>query len=176
MVHFYIGKGKGKTTAALGIALRAAGWRKKVYIAQFLKDKKYPSGEIEALKHNRFIKIKRFKGQIHPLFLEKEAFSKKALTESIKQALKEVENLIDSKKFDFIILDEILNAVSQDFIKIKHLKKVINKAKKNSVELICTGRIKKHLNLLELADYVSEIRKIKHPFDKEIKARKGIEY
>jgi cob(I)alamin adenosyltransferase len=175
MVHFYIGDGKGKTTAALGLALRAAGAKKRVYIGQFLKDEKSFCSECEALKKSKLsIKFARFTGQKHPMFLKTGGkFDKMALTLSIKKALMEIEEYMDKKKFDVFILDELLNAVRAKFCSASVVKKLIKKGK--PFEVVLTGRNASG-DLISLADYVSFIKKVKHPFDKKIVARKGIEY
>ena len=172
MVHVYIGDGKGKTTASLGLALRALGWGKRVYIAQFLKDPSSPCGEIKALKKIK-IRTDRFKNQIHPIFLKKCAFDRTKTKESVEQALKRIEQIIKSKKHDVIILDEILNVLALRLCSQVQLKQIIKKAK--NTEIILTGR-NAPSGLIKLADYVSRIKKVKHPFDKKVSARKGIEY
>ncbi|UCD15502.1 MAG: cob(I)yrinic acid a,c-diamide adenosyltransferase [Candidatus Omnitrophota bacterium] len=175
MVHFYIGDGKGKTTAALGLALRLAGFNKKAYIGQFLKDVKRVSGEIEFVKRVKTsVVIERFRGQIHPMFLKKgEKADAKKLKESIRKALLKIEGYINQKKFDLIVLDEILNAVGLRACPKAVLKRIIKKGA--SIEIILTGR-RAPSDLIKLADYVSLIKKVKHPFDKGICARRGIEY
>ncbi|UCG35221.1 MAG: cob(I)yrinic acid a,c-diamide adenosyltransferase [Candidatus Omnitrophota bacterium] len=172
MVHVYIGDGKGKTTASLGLALRALGWGKRVYIAQFLKDPNSPCGEIKALKKIK-IRIDRFKNQIHPIFLKKGEFDHAETKKSVEQSLKKIAEILRGRKYDVIILDEILNVLALRLCSQKDLKRIINKAK--ATELILTGRSAPGV-LLKLADYVSCIKKVKHPFDKKVSARKGIEY
>jgi cob(I)alamin adenosyltransferase len=119
------------------------------------------------------IKIERFKNQIHPLFLKEKKINKNLLKKSIEESLSKIENYIENKKFDIIILDEILNAVNQKFCSKSLLKKLIKKS--TSVELILTGRSAPP-DLIKISDYVSFVKNIKHPFCKNIFARKGIEY
>lgn len=179
LVHIYYGKGKGKTTTALGQALRAWGWGKKVIVFQFLKKKNFPSGEIKAIeKLGKNFKVIRF-DQEHPMFKKiadscKLLAEKQKLRKSFSDSLKSVREVIEKKKYDLVVLDEILNAVSEGFIAEE---KVINllKVKPADVELILTGRTAS-AKLIALADYVSEIREIRHPYRKGIKARRGIEY
>jgi len=174
MLHCYIGNGKGKTTAALGIALRAAGWGKRVYIAQFLKDIQYPCGEIRAtsaLKGN--IIIERFAHQIHPMFLKNRPCDTGKLKKSIQQSLARIKGFIAAGKFDMIILDEILDAVAEGFTTKRKVMDVLKKARE--LEVVLTGR-KVPLEIVRMADYVSRIEKIKHPFDKKCLARRGVEY
>ena len=174
MVHIYIGDGKGKTSAALGIALRASGFDKKIYIAQFLKNNRFPSGEIKALKKTKLaIKIQRFRSQVHPMFVHSRKVNRKKLRSSLEAALKKVESYIDTKKFDIIILDEIFSAVMINMVSVARIKKIIKKSK--DIELILTGPTAPQ-ELFRIADYVSVIKKLKHPFDRNLYARQGIEY
>ncbi len=175
MVHFYIGDGKGKTTAALGLALRAAGFGKKVYVAQFLKGRNIPSGFIKALASCRLpLKIERFSHQIHPLFQQgKLPFKKKEIRASTAAALDKIEKFLEKNRYEVIVLDEILNSLDQGFCSLARLKKLIKKASRT--EIIMTGRTAPP-ELCHLADYLSVIVKEKHPFDRGVRAREGIEY
>ncbi|MDP2922937.1 MAG: cob(I)yrinic acid a,c-diamide adenosyltransferase [Candidatus Omnitrophota bacterium] len=174
MVHLYIGDGKGKTTAALGCALRALGWGKKVYCAQFLKDINHPCGEIKAVKDYKLnIKIERFNGQTHPIFLNKHEVDIKKIKRSVTKSLAKIETFIRAKKFDMVILDEVLDTLAGKFISQKILTRIIKNA--NDTELILTGRTAPS-SVVRLADYISFIGKIKHPFDKKVIARKSIDY
>jgi cob(I)alamin adenosyltransferase len=174
MLHLYIGDGKGKTTAALGCALRALGWGKRVYCAQFLKDTLFPCGELQAAKKYKLkLTIERFENQVHPIFLKKENINIGKIKASINNGLKKIKSLIRGKRFDIIILDEILDALNAGFLSAKVLTDIIKKAK--GTELILTGRTAPS-SIMRLADYISFIGKIKHPFDRKIYARKSIEY
>jgi len=174
MVHLYIGKGKGKTTAALGLILRAAGFGKRVYFAQFLKSATTESGELNALKKGKLnITIKKFTDQVHPLFFKKGAFDKKKLKSSIDAALEKVLTIMRQGRYDVIVLDEILNALTGGFCSKTLLKQIIARAAK--AELILTGR-DAPADIIARADYVSRINKVKHPFDRGVLARRGIEY
>jgi len=172
LVHIYYGKGKGKTSLSLGIALRAWGWGKRIIVFQFLKPKDSPSGELKAMERwGRDFKIIRFE-QKHPLFDKK--IKKEKLKENMKRAFRRVKQVVKEGKYDLVILDEILNAIETGLISAKEVIDLIRK-KPPSLELVLTGRpwIKE---LKEYADYISEIKEIKHPFQKGIKARKGIEF
>ena len=171
MLHLYIGDGKGKSTAAIGLALRAAGAGKKVCFCQFLKDSKFGCSEEKPLKKAGIV-IERFKGQTHPLFDKdgKKSFSTK---KSVDAAFLGIDKIIAGKKFDIIVLDEALNVWGAGLISGERLYDVAVSA--YGRELILTGRGAPPA-LVKLADYVSLIKKIKHPFDKKIFARKGIEY
>lgn len=173
MVHLYIGDGKGKTSSALGLALRFAGCKRKTYIAQFLKDKNFSCSEVEAVKKIPFIKIERFCGQIHPMFLNKKDFDKKKLKNSCDKIIKKIETVIKNKTVDLIILDEILDLLPLKVITVAQIISLIKEAK--DVELVLTGRNASE-SIKKLADYISLVKKIKHPFDKGVTARKGVEY
>ncbi len=173
LIHIYCGRGKGKTTAGLGQALRAWGWDKEVIIFQFLKSKNFPSGEIKAIERlGNCFRIIRF-DQEHPMF-GKSKVLKTGFKKSIHDSFKMVRKVFCGKKYDLMILDEILNAVGEGFIEEKEVIGLI-KSKPESLELVLTGRTVPK-KILALADYVSRITEIKHPFKSGVKARKGIEY
>lgn len=167
MIQVYTGNGKGKTTAALGLALRAAGAGLKVYICQFLKGKEYC--ELTALKKFKNIKIEQFGTRC---FIRKSP-TKKDL-ELAKEALRAIARVIKQKKHKVVILDEINVALSLHLLKLKDVISLVKKAPVE-IELILTGR-NAPAQILRLADLVSEIKEIKHYFEKGLKARKGIEY
>ncbi|MCM8784003.1 MAG: cob(I)yrinic acid a,c-diamide adenosyltransferase [Candidatus Omnitrophica bacterium] len=172
LVQVYYGRGKGKTTSALGLALRAWGWGRKIIIFQFFKPKNLLSGEVKAIeKLGEGIKIVRF-GQRHPIFCKK--IKKEKARNVLNKALKEIRHSLKVGNYDLVILDEILNAVDCDLISEGDIIELI-KNKSKSTELIITGRPLVN-KLREYADYISEIKEIKHPFQKGIKAREGIEY
>jgi cob(I)alamin adenosyltransferase len=175
LVHIYTGEGKGKTTAALGLALRAFGCDCKIYFFQFFKEGLFLCNEAKAIKKlGRNFKFKRF-NITHPQFAGA-LCAKDGLTlrKKLKQALTEVQKVIKSGGFDLIILDEILIGVDQGFVEEEDVLKII-KDKPGAVELVLTGRgaTKK---LINAADYVTDMKEVKHPFRKGIRARKGIEF
>ncbi len=168
LIQVYTGNGKGKTTAALGQALRAAGRDKKILIVQFMK--KWDYGELHSIKHIPQITIKPFgtkdfvyKGRAKEIDYQE---ARKAFAEGVQGAT--------SGKYDIVIFDEL--NVALDFGLLEILE-VINflKNKPETVEVIITGR-NAPAEILDLADLVTEMREIKHPFQKGIKARIGIEY
>ena len=167
MIQVYTGKGKGKTTAALGLALRAAGAGQNVYIGQFIKGRCYH--EVKALKKIDHIKIEQF---------GRGCFIKKAPEEIDLQlavaGLKRLNEIIASKKYQMVILDEINIAVKLGLIPLNDLLKLIKNTPKN-IELVLTGR-EAHLKIIKLANLVSQINEVKHYYAQGVKARRGIEF
>lgn len=171
LIHVYTGEGKGKTTAAFGLAKRAAGHGKKVLIFQFLKSRTKNSGEsITAEKTG--ITVIKFKDQTTPLFDPDVNLQK--LKDSIKRATAFTIKEIKSNAYDVVILDEFNTVLNCGYATIKNALKIID-AKPERLELIFTGRGAPE-ELIEAADYVTEMRMIKHPFNRGVKARKGIEF
>ncbi len=168
LIQVYTGNGKGKTTAALGQALRAAGRDKKVLIVQFMK--KWDYGELHSLKQISQITIKTF-GTKNFVYKGK---AKEIDYQEAKKAFEEGVSGARSGTYDMVIFDELNVAVDFGLIKIEE---VINflKEKPEEVEVIITGR-NASSELIDLADLVTEMREVKHPFQKGIKARIGIEY
>ena len=172
MVQVYTGNGKGKTTAAIGQGIRCVGRGLKVYMIQFLK-----SGETGELKICNQLgdcfQIFRFE-KPRGFFWKLKEEEKKALKEEIEKAFAFAEQIVNKKQCDVLILDEIMGAMSNQMIKIEKVCALI-KSKPAHMELILTGRNVPQ-EILELADYVSDIQAIKHPIDSGVAARKGIEY
>jgi len=171
MIHIYIGEGKGKTTCAYGLCLRARGWNKKVCIIQFLKSRDFVCGEVIAARRLG-ISIVCF-NQKHPLFCS--GIKDLKLKERILKGLKKVQGILKSKKYDVVVLDEIINALDQGYIKEAEIISLIKQTPLKT-ELILTGRGKLSKELISCADYITEMRLIKHPFRNKILARKGIEF
>jgi cob(I)alamin adenosyltransferase len=176
LIQLFFGNGRGKTTAALGTALRVLGHGFKVHLIQFLKNgvngiKEFEEyGELKALKKFSNFSVERF--GLKEWVIGKP--SKKQLLLG-KKALKAVEKAVCSGKFDLVVIDECLYAVEFGIIKEKELINVLKK-KNPKTEIILTGSHKRMKEIEKICDYVSEIKKLKHPFDKGIKARKGIEF
>ena len=166
-VQVYTGDGKGKTTAALGLALRAAGFDMKVYIAQFIKGMKY--NEIKALeKFADNVTVEQFG---NGCFIRNSPDDKDI--ESAKCGLEQIKKVLISKEYDIVILDEINIALHFGLLKVGEVLELIN-LKPNEVELVLTGR-RVHPQIIELADLVTEMREIKHYYQKGVIARAGIE-
>ncbi len=175
LVHIYYGDGKGKTTAACGLALRAAGWNEKVYLFFFFKSP-FRSGEMISLA-----KLKNFKKicftRRHPFFIKKreKASYREELKIELNEFLKKIEIALKAKKKKLVILDEVLTAVDENFISKKKLIDLL-KTKAPKIEVVLTGRPRPPRSILVLADYISEIKNLKHPYQKGVPARKGIEF
>ena len=170
LVHIYYGNGKGKTTAAIGLAIRAAGNDMSVVFAQFLKSAQ--TGEINAFSMLPQINVLRGDESCTFTFTMDAEMRKKCLSAHNAVFGRAVE-LCHNNQVDLLVLDEIIDAYSHDLINKEQLVDFI-KNKPESVEVVLTGR-NPACELVELADYVSEIRKIRHPFDKGVRARIGIE-
>lgn len=171
LIHVYTGDGKGKTTAAFGLAMRAAGHGKKVLILQFLKSRTKDRGEIATAKKCG-IKVIKFKGQTTPLFDPE--VNRSELKQNIKEAVVQSIKEVKSGKYDLIIMDEFNNLFRDKYAAAEDIEKIIGE-QSESLELVFTGRGAPK-ELIEIADYVTEMRMIKHPAVNGIKARKGIEF
>ena len=171
MVHIYYGGGKGKTTAALGTILRALSYDMQIGLIKFFKTKN-SSGEDRALKKFKNIKIicSRYP---HPQFIKTD---KKKKQEAIQHqsSLFDRAKMIVREDLDMVLLDEVLDLIKDGIITTKDMTGLIRSKNKN-IELILTGHyINKDLK--NEADLVTEMKKIKHYYDNNILARKGVEY
>ncbi|AKM81829.1 TPA: cob(I)yrinic acid a,c-diamide adenosyltransferase [Candidatus Berkelbacteria bacterium] len=183
MIQIYTGDGKGKTTAALGLALRACGAGKKVALVQFLK----------APKFSEHIAIKKYKLPIDVFAFGIGFYISSEIPRAVKQSYKIVDNhtvdehrlaakkgllkaeeLIKSKKYDIVIFDEINVAIGFKLLDTDNVIALLKTVPKNK-EIILTGR-KANAKIKKMADLVTEMKKQKHYFDKGKNARKGIEF
>jgi len=168
-IQIYTGNGKGKSTAAIGQAVRAAGFGLKTYIAQFMKE--YPYNELISLKHlSEWITVEQFGGDA--FVYKKELPGKEELTQA-RKGLQSAKEKMLSGNYDLIILDEAIVAIYFKLIRTEELIEII-KAKPENVELILTGRYCPQ-ELIELADLVTEMKEVKHYYQKGITSRRGIE-
>lgn len=167
LVHVYTGNGKGKTTASLGLALRFIGHGMKVCMIQFMKgemmygEQKVEIPNFEIYQYGR----KEFVDKDNPSHIDIE-FAKKALKHSMEA--------VQSGDYDLVILDEINVAIEWNLVDVDDVLKMIKK-KRDSVELVLTGRYAPQ-EIIDSADYATEMREIKHPYMKGVPARRGIEY
>jgi cob(I)alamin adenosyltransferase len=166
LVHVYTGDGKGKTTAALGLAMRAVGQGMKVVFIQFLKG--LPCGEHFFAKQYKPFEIVQI--SVGDSFKK----SKEQSSQEARQTLAYAKQEMLSGKYDLVILDEIFIATSQGLITVKQVLDLLD-AKPASVELVLTGR-KAPPEIIQRADLVTEMLMIKHPFTEGMDARRGIEY
>jgi cob(I)alamin adenosyltransferase len=169
LVQVYTGNGKGKTTAAFGLALRAIGRGLKVYVIQFIKGG-FDYGELYVVDKLPNLTLKAFgRGK----FVTEKPAGKEDV-ELAEEALALAEEVVKSGEYDIVILDEINVALNLKLIEIgKVLELVKNKPK--HVEIILTGRYAPN-EIIDAADLVTEMKEVKHPFNKGFQARKGIEY
>ncbi len=172
LVHVYTGEGKGKSTASFGLVVRALGHKKKVAIFSFLKDSKIEYGEMKSFK-------KAFPDLTYIRFENKSPlFDKNVTIEELKRSVREsfdraVEKIIQ-EDYDLVVFDELNICLKYDLIDKDH---VINflRNRPQKLEVVITGR-DAIPEIIEIADYVTEMRMIKHPYEKGVQARKGIEF
>lgn len=173
LVHIYTGEGKGKTTASVGLAVRAAGQGLKVLFVQFFKEDSAPSGEKEFFrKFNSGIDLLRSNCR-HPMFTGGStdlAFVKKSIIDTYGLVKKKTA----SEGFDLLVLDEIMSAINGGWIALDDIMDFLDN-RPSGLEVVLTGR-NAPVELVRRADYVTEMLKIKHPYDSGVGARKGIDF
>lgn len=167
LIQVYTGRGKGKTTAAFGQALRAAGAGLKVFIGQFIKGRNY--SELNTLTKIKNIKIEQFG---RGCFIKREP-NKKDIALA-RMGLERVRKIISLGTYDMVILDEINVALKFGLIKLEDVIALIKNAPQKT-ELVLTGR-NAPAEIIKIADLVSEIKDRKHYYKNGLKARRGIEY
>jgi cob(I)alamin adenosyltransferase len=168
LVHIYTGNGKGKTTAAIGLGIRAVGHGLQVYMIQFMKGRRY--GEINTIEKILHFTVKQF---------GRDEFVSKKNPEQIdidyaQEGLAHAQQIISQGKHDVVILDEINVAIDFKLIELEDILKLIAE-KPAHVELLLTGRYAP-AELVKHADIVSEICEIKHPYTNGVLSRKGIDW
>ncbi len=191
MIQIYWGEGKGKTTAAAGLAVRAAGHGIPVFFLQFMKDGS--SGEVAALRNLPGVRVRyaeRFFGFYRSMNEEQRAEMKKQYQEMLSQTVEEVQQEIsrtggagltgweegksaEDRVCCVLILDEVLHACNKGLLDEKELLDLLDRCP-DKLEVVLTGR-DPSAEIKKRADYISEIRKERHPYDRGIMARKGIE-
>jgi cob(I)alamin adenosyltransferase len=175
LVQIYTGDGKGKTTAAFGLALRAAGQGNKVLIYQFLKPSSLDIGERFALQLGA-VRI-RVESLDEPWDMSQSLKDQEAVSrikKAISEALERIAQTADKRFYDVLILDEIIFCLSKGLAKLEDVKNIIDR-RDPAVEIVLTGRGATE-ELMALADLVTEMKNVKHPFDKGTSARRGIEF
>lgn len=171
MVHFYFGFGKGKTTAAMGQALRAAGCGKKVLIVQFLKNT--PSGEITALEHVPGVRVLR--GQAGDGFTFQMSQEQRKQTRRMHdQHLREGIRAVEAGEVELLVLDEAGDALTENLLDEEMLRGFLIRMG-HCAEIVITGH--KRIDwLAQQADYLTEMVKHRHPYDHGVTARRGVEF
>ena len=167
LVHVYTGDGKGKTTAALGLALRAVGQDFSVIVIQFLKGDSECGEHFFTSKHQPFEIVQFTEGNCFVL-------SEEQLRRDVAKTMEFITETIVSCRYQMIVLDEIFIAIRRGLLELSKVIDLIRN-KPDSVELVLTGR-NAPAEIMELADYVTEMKMKKHPYSKGIAARKGIEH
>jgi len=172
LIIVYTGGGKGKTTAALGMALRAVGYNHKICLIQFIKGS-WPYGEMESVKRlepelELIISGKGFVGIID------DKSPKEDHIKIAKQALQISKEKVRSGAYNIVILDEVNYAINLGLIDVKDVLELI-KSKPENLNLVLTGNHAKQ-EIIDLADLVTEMKEIKHPYKLGIKAKKGIDF
>jgi len=169
LIEVYTGDGKGKTTAALGLALRAAGHGMQVYIVQFMKG--WPHyGELEALQHQPNVTLVQFG---RPDFVDRDNPDPQDVRMA-QEALQHGLDVLSTGEYDVVILDEINVALDYGLISLDQVLMLLD-ARPPHVELVLTGR-GAHPHVMQRADLVTEMVEVKHPYQTGVKGRKGIEY
>jgi cob(I)alamin adenosyltransferase len=175
LVQIYTGDGKGKTTAAFGLALRAAGQGNKVLIYQFLKPTSLDIGERFALQLGAVrirVEVLETEWDMVESFKDEEKIAETRL--AISYVLERIAQTAEKRFYDCLILDEIVFCLSKGLARLEDIKSVIDR-RDQRVEIVLTGRGASQ-ELIALADLVTEMKNIKHPFDKGLGARRGIEF
>lgn len=167
LIHIYTGDGKGKTTAALGLAMRAVGQGLKVLFVQFVKGDSLCGEHLFVKKYQPFEMV-----QIN----NKSSFiqTPEELRLEAEKSMRYAEEAVLKGNYDMVILDELCYALAQGYLPLQQVLDLIHK-KPKSLELVLTGRGAPD-ELIQEADLVTEMVQVKHPFEKGIKSRKGIEY
>lgn len=172
LIHIYTGDGKGKTTAALGLSIRAYGSGLRVALFQFLKGMN--TGELQVLS-GFGASYQIYRNQEITKFVKDMSPAELQLTQArIQKLWGQAQKIVAAGECDLLILDEIMAVVSLGLISLEELVEWLMK-KPVSLEVVLTGR-DAPAELIALADYVSEIKAVKHPYEKGIAARKGIEF
>ena len=172
MIHLYCGNGKGKTTAAMGLALRMAGRGRRVLIVQFLKSE--DSGERKLLATLPGVTLLPLPEKLNFLWAMTEA--EKAAEQARCQAL--LDRAMEALEQDapgLLVLDELCAAVSEKLVPLPAVLRCLDLCRSRGTEVVMTGQNPEN-ELLEQADYVTEMKKVRHPFDFGISARSGVEF
>jgi cob(I)alamin adenosyltransferase len=170
LVIVHTGNGKGKSTAALGLGLRAVGHGRRVLVLQFIKGT-WESGEQESAKKlEPLLEIRRVgKG-----FVNLDGGPAQEDIEAAHEGLRQAAEALSSESYGLVVLDEILYALDYGLLSVEEVNNVVC-SRRSGVDIVLTGR-NAPAQIIEMADTVTEFREVKHPFGRGIKAREGIEF
>jgi cob(I)alamin adenosyltransferase len=172
-IQVYTGNSKGKTTAAIGLSLRAAGAGLKVFIAQFIKKRR--CSEHKALdRFKDLITVKQYGTGFVKRKQKTEDRKQTKATKAAQRGLEEIKKIIASGIYDMVVLDEINVAVHYNLLSVEDIMNLLN-LKPSYMEIVLTGRYADE-KIIEMADLVTEMKEIKHYYKKGVKARRGIEH
>ena len=171
LIQIYYGDGKGKTTAAFGLAFRCAGWGKKVVIAQFLKSG--ASGEVKAAERFSELTVLRTK-ELHKFTFQMNDEEKAATAVHGQELFRQATALAGEQQARLLVLDEAIDA-TYGFLPMQALCDWLDKDKPDWLEVVITGHSIPQ-ELADRADYITHVQKEKHPYDKGVMARKEIEF
>lgn len=174
MIHLYTGEGKGKTTAAIGLSVRAAGWNFQVCFAQFMKGN--DTGELHVLEKMSNVTILRSEKNFG-FYRSMSGADKAELTKIHNRILDELLKIAENEAYHMIVLDELTYPINWGLLNVDKLKRLLVLGKERSgreLELVITGREAGTL-LKDAADYITEMKCVRHPYEKGIGARKGVE-
>lgn len=170
LIHIYTGDGKGKTTAAVGVSVRAKSRGMRTLFAQFFKEK--DSDTTVSLLNNIGVETIVFSGVKSPYF--NPHVDRFTIREEAKKALSRIEEIFSENRFDIVVLDEFICLISESVLTEEEALAFLKK-KPETMEVVLTGKGATE-QIIEFADYVTYMKKIKHPFEKKLAARKGIEF
>lgn len=171
MIHIYCGDGKGKTTAATGLAVRAAGAGMQVLFARFLKNEN--SGELRILDQIPEIEVLHLE-KSYGFYRTLSDSDKAKMTAMYRKLWQNIEEKITNGAYDMLVIDELMAAYNYGILEQESVHRFLEN-KPEKLEIVMTGRNPSE-RLMELSDYISEIKKVRHPFDQQVTARKGIEF
>lgn len=170
MTHVYCGDGKGKTTCAMGLALRCAGRGGRVTVAQFLKNS--DSGERYALKNMENVTLLPA-AEVTKFVFQMTDEEKRELAEKMVALFEQAAGMVRRGECDMLVLDELCSAITTGMVSLDAVISFLDE--KHTAEIVITGRDPARA-LIDRADYVTEMRKVKHPYEEGTPARKGVEW